>query len=611
MRYVDAAITEKRSPDGNPGTASHESNWGSPASPFGASAPMVRAMKLRVGGLHLQLFFLIILPFSLLLLAVALTGISVHQQAMRQLVAERDVRAVRAAAAAISEQLHHRESAVRGLALRAQGAASPARALQDSAFLLPDFDGGLAIIDPPGLVLASSVPDADWSGRPVEAWLERASQDGGGFSDSFVEGGDNMLLVGARAGRLAAVGAFTVRSALQSAMLSAAVSSTGESLAYLVDSSGRLLASVGNPPAGQDLLDHAGVRAALRGEIGSQYQEAADGEHVVAFSQVLPTGWALILEEPWGSVVSPALEVSLAAPLVLIPALLVTLVGLWFGARQVIQPLRRLQQQANDLADSAYDRVGAPVGGIAEIQQLQTSLTDMAHGIRAAQEALQSYIGSITEAQEEERRKLARELHDATIQDLIALDHRIQLMQQSPSAAMHGGDGSGLEELRPAIGRTIQELRRLTGALRPVYLEDLGLVPALEMLAKDAQHDLGVAVSLQQVGQPRRLAPEAELAIFRIVQEALSNVGRHARSGQAEIRLTFNQQAARVEIQDRGQGFEAPARLAELAARGHYGLLGMQERAQLVGAQFRLESAPGQGTQISVVLPVQPGGGSG
>ena len=559
-------------------------------------------MRLRVGGLHLQLLALIVLPFSLILLAVALAGISVHQGAMRQLVAERDERSARAAAAAISEQLHHRQAAVRGLARRAQGSASPEQALQDAAFLFPDFDGGLAITDRRGVVLAGSSPEDDWAGRPLHPWIDTLMQGRGSFSSPFVEGGESMVMVGSPADQVLVLGAFSIRALLQPAMLSTMVSS-GEGGAYLVDSSGGLLAGVGNSPPEQDLLAHPGVQAALRGEIGSHYLEAADGEHVVAFSQVQTTGWALIVEEPWASVASPALEVSLAAPLVLIPALLITLVALWFGARQVIQPLRRLQQQAEDLADSRYDRVGEPVGGIAEIQQLQATLTGMAQGIRAAHDALQSYIGSITLAQEEERRRLARELHDATIQDLIALDHRIQLIQQQTQAA--AGDGpDALEGLRPDIGRSIQELRRLTGALRPIFLEDLGLVPALEMLVKDAQRDLGVEASLQLDGQPRRLGPEAELAIFRIVQEALSNVGRHAEAGQANVRLTFDRETVRVQVQDHGKGFEPPARITELASGGHYGLLGMHERAQLVGAQLSLDSAPGGGTRISVKLPL-------
>jgi signal transduction histidine kinase len=554
-------------------------------------------MKLRVGGLHLQLLALIILPFSLVLLAVAVTGTSVHQGAMRQLVAERDERAARAAAAAISEQLHHREAAVRGLALSAEGPSSAQQALQDSAFLFPDFDGGLAITDGEGMLLASSVPESAWDGRPLRPWLAGLDPARAEFSEPFVEVGETLVMVGAAADQRRVVGAFSMRSLLQSALLATTVAS-GEGSAYLADASFRLLASVGRGPSEQGMVEHPGVQAALRGEIGSHYLEAEDGEHVVAFSQVQPTGWALVVEEPWQSVASPALELSQAAPLVLIPALLVTLVGLWFGARQVIQPLRRLQQYAEDLSEARYDRVTDPVGGIAEIRQLQASLGEMAQGIRAAQEALQNYIGSITQAQEEERRKLSRELHDATIQDLIALDHRIQLtLQQAQGEGRHA-----LEELRPAVSRSIQELRRLTGALRPMYLEDLGLVPALEMLARDAERDLGLTVSFHQEGQPRRLRAEVELAIFRIVQEALSNVGRHAAVGRAEVRLAFQEGSERVQIQDQGRGFEPPARMSELAARGHYGLLGMLERAQLVGAQLGLESKPGKGTLVTVDL---------
>jgi HAMP domain-containing protein len=263
------------------------------------------------------------------------------------------------------------------------------------------------------------------------------------------------------------LGAFSTRSLLQAAMLSTMVSS-GEGSAYLVDSSGELLAGVGDSPPEQDLLVHPGVRAALRGEIGSHYLEAADGEHVVAFSQVQPTGWALIVEEPWASVASPALEISLAAPLVLIPALLITLVALWFGARQVIQPLRRLQQQAEDLADSKYDRVGEPVGGIAEIQQLQTTLTGMAQGIRAAHEALRKlhrlhYPGSGGAAQ------TGSQLHDAAIQDLIAWTTASSYTAADPGAT-----------LRPNGRRDCGQINRPsraappTGALRP-FLEDLGL----------------------------------------------------------------------------------------------------------------------------------------
>ena len=557
-------------------------------------------MKLRVAGLHLQLLGLIILPFSLALLAVALAGTRIHQEAMRQLVAERDERSVRAAAAAISEQLHHRAAAVRGLVLHAVETASPETALDESAFLFPDFDGGLAIFDRQGTLLASSVAAEIWNTRPLQPWLATLSAGETGFAQPFTESGEGMGMVGSSEGAAVSLGAFSMRSLLRASTLET-VAASGETSAYLVDQAGLVLASVGPPPATGTLSESPGIQAGLRGEIGSLYLPAPDGEHVVAFSPVQPTGWALILDEPWQSVISPALQFSQAAPLVLVPGLLITLTALWFGARQVIRPLRRLQQQAEELTNSEYARLAEPVGGIAEIRQLQASLSMMAGRILAARQALQSYIGSITLAQEEERRRLARELHDATIQDLVALDHRVQMLSQ----ALQAGDGvaeAQLDALRGEVNRSIQELRRLTGALRPMYLEDLGLVPALEMLTKESTRDLRVSVSLAVEGNPRRLTPEAELAVFRIVQEALSNVGRHAKASKAVVRLRYESGRVIAEIQDDGHGFDPPGRIGELAARGHYGLLGMHERAQLAGARLSLESGPGRGTLVTVEL---------
>ncbi len=548
-------------------------------------------MKLRVAGLHLQLLGLIILPFSLALLAVALAGTRIHQEAMRQLVAERDERSVRAAAAAISEQLHHRAAAVRGLVLHAVETVSPETALDESAFLFPDFDGGLAIFDRQGTLLASSVAAEIWSTRPLQPWLATLSAGETGFAQPFTESGEGMGMVASSEGEAVSLGAFSMRSLLRASTLET-VAASGETSAYLVDQKGLVLASIGPPSATGTLSESPGIQAGLRGEIGSLYLPAPDGEHVVAFSPVQPTGWALVLDEPWQSVISPALQFSQAAPLVLVPGLLITLTALWFGARQVIRPLRRLQQQAEELTNSEYSRLADPVGGIAEIRQLQASLSMMAGRILAARQALQSYIGSITLAQEEERRRLARELHDATIQDLVALDHRVQILSQ----ALQAGDGvaeAQLDALRGEVNRSIQELRRLTGALRPMYLEDLGLVPALEMLTKEATHDLRVSVSLAVEGNPRRLTPEAELAVFRIVQEALSNVGRHAKASNAVVRLRYESGRVIAEIQDDGHGFDPPERVGELAARGHYGLLGMHERAQLAGARLSLESGPG------------------
>jgi signal transduction histidine kinase len=140
-------------------------------------------------------------------------------------------------------------------------------------------------------------------------------------------------------------------------------------------------------------------------------------------------------------------------------------------------------------------------------------------------------------------------------------------------------------------------VRRFSRALRPLYLEDLGLAPALELLAKES------AVGFTLVGVPRRVKPDVELALYRIAQESLSNARRHAHATQVEVTLVFGHDQVRLTISDDGAGFKLPASLTALARNGHFGLMSMQERAQLVGARLELDTARDQGTSITVTAP--------
>lgn len=557
-------------------------------------------MKLRLDGIHLQILGFIILPFSLVLLVIAVAGTRVHQNAMRQLVATRDERSVRAAAAAISEQLHHREAAIYGLSLRLSDNRVPSALLSQAEFLKSDFDGGLGVLSQEGAVLASTTSAEVWTTRPLEEVIAALGEGETRFSDAYFEGGSSMVLVAARGGNQIAIGAFSVAKLMQSTLLGVGSETSGYG-AFLIDQAGRVLQSEGQVPTGVELQGHQGVQAALRGEIGSSFLPATDGEHVVAFSPVQPTGWALILEEPWETVASPVLNLSLAAPLVLIPGLLVTLVALWFGARQVVRPIRRLQVQAEQLARERYDALNEPVGGIAEIQHLQQTMAWMAKSVQEAQRALQGYIGAITEAQEEERQRIARDLHDETIQDLIAIDQRIQLVRKQ--IPQNSEEVRVLDALRGEVDRSIRDLRRLIRDLRPIYLEDLGLVAAIEMLSKDMEHELGVPVALQVEGDRRRLKPNSELAIYRIVQEAFSNITRHAGPKVVSLSIRFTPHVFSIRIVDDGEGFTPPARPKDLAGKGHFGLMGIYERAELIGGSFDLKSTPGEGTQLQIEVP--------
>ena len=538
-------------------------------------------MTSRGQGLTLQLFFFILLPLVIVLFCILYWSLTLHQQAMRNLVGERDARAVKAVSAAISEQLLHRSAAIRGLAFHAAEAASPEQALANYNFILNDFDGGLALLKDNKVIAASS----NWKNRSIA-------------SEILMEDGNPLMIVTAANGGITAVGAFSP-SHLIARALADAFPSTSESFTVIIDQDRRVLYQSGKTPT--ELMQHAGIREALRGESGSIYLSTSDGEHVVAYSPIAPTGWALMIEEPWEAVDNPLLRTTQAAPLILIPILLFAVVALGFGIRQIVQPLQLLEKQAAELGWGNFEAIEKPVGGIAEIHHLQAQLILMAQKVKAAQKNLRGYVNMITAGQEDERRRLARELHDDAVQSLIALDQRTQLAQL---AAKNGSPEliTRLSEIRSMTTSLMDEVRRVIRALRPIYLEDLGLLPAIEMLARDLEKTAKVQTKFAVEGQARRLTSAQEIAIYRILQEALNNIARSAQAQQANVKVSFSESEFVMRIEDDGKGFVAPERVSDLVASGHYGLMGMQERAELIGARLAIRSAPGAGTTIEVRL---------
>ena len=559
---------------------------------------------LRWRGLPIQLFILTILPLTLLLLGIAFGSLFLHQRSMRRLVGERDERATRAAASAISEQLKHRAAATRSLALRAADLGSAEHVIADAVFLLPDFDSGIALYDAKSGLLETSNDSATWELTVVPEQLAAATAppNTAHFSGPFRDpiSGQEMILVTATTPEgITAAGAFSPASLAEKALNDIFVSGDQAS-AVLTNDNGRLLFQMGDQhEPGADLSAYAGVADALNGESGTIYVTDSGDEQVVAFSPIPPLNWVLVIKEPWQAVTDPLLRTTEWAPLVLAPVLIVALIGLMFGLRQIVQPLQSLEKKAADLGWGDFEAIEESVGGINEIQRLQTELIHMAHKVKLAQQSLRGYLGAVTAGQEEERRRLARDLHDDTIQSLIALNQRIQLAQLS---AADEPTAEQLAEMQQMTEQTIADLRRLTQDLRPIYLEDLGLVTALDMLARDTSQTLQIPVDFDVSGRERRLPQEVELAFYRIGQEGLSNVVRHAQASCAELQLTFGEDSTTLSIQDDGRGFAVPESPAEMTGSGHFGLLGMQERAEIMGARLLVESEPDKGTILTITL---------
>jgi len=222
---------------------------------------------------------------------------------------------------------------------------------------------------------------------------------------------------------------------------------------------------------------------------------------------------------------------------------------------------------------------------------------------KKAEENLRYYLQEITKAQEEERKRIARELHDSSAQNLIALLHQLDnLLTDKTKLSVR--DAKALWGFYEQIRDTLQEVRRFSRDLRPSILDDLGLLPALEWVTEDLKSTYWIEVDLKVLGNERRLFPEKELLLFRIVQEALRNIAKHAEATKAEVEVKFDANKIAVTISDNGKGFEPPESLGALTPTGKLGLAGMQERVQLLGGKLKLESKPGKGTKIFVEAPV-------
>lgn len=218
-------------------------------------------------------------------------------------------------------------------------------------------------------------------------------------------------------------------------------------------------------------------------------------------------------------------------------------------------------------------------------------------------EDLRYYLKEITRAQEEERKRIARDLHDSTAQTLIALLHKLENFLNEESK-LPVKEAMSIWAFHEQIRDVLHEVRRFSRDLRPSILDDLGLLPALEWFIGELRDEYGIYAALKVQGSRRRLAPETELMLFRIVQEALRNTAKHAEATKAEVAIGFSDKGIRVAISDNGTGFSLPENLSALPQIGKLGLTGMQERAQLLGGTFNIKSEPGKGTVITVEVPV-------
>jgi two-component system, NarL family, sensor histidine kinase UhpB len=219
---------------------------------------------------------------------------------------------------------------------------------------------------------------------------------------------------------------------------------------------------------------------------------------------------------------------------------------------------------------------------------------------RAFQEERERFSMKLISAQEEERKRVAQELHDDTAQNLALLCLELDSLLNDKDIPIR--IFNKLKNLKEDVNRTMNDVRRYSHALRPGILDYLGLEAALEQLVSDSREPGGLNIKFEVSCIPKRPSNELELVLFRIAQEALNNIRKHSQATTARIHLDFSPEVIKLTVTDNGKGFNPEKAMHSALERGSLGLVGMRERAQLVGADLKIKSQLGKGTAICLEI---------
>lgn len=358
---------------------------------------------------------------------------------------------------------------------------------------------------------------------------------------------------------------------------------------------------------------------------------------VVAFAPMEAAPWGLSIRQAEGEALAAAFGMQRRLLMVGSLTILVALLFAWGVARSVTRPLGVLARGAQriargnlgeSIAMSSEDEIGhlahafdqmriqlkASFEALAEAKQdLEKRVQERTRELEALYQELQKreelrgeLLLKVITVQEEERKRIARELHDETSQAMATLLLAIETSLKTASAEAK----DRLVRMKAMADRTLDSIHHLIFDLRPSVLDDLGLASALRWSAESHLEPMGIDLTFEVSGFERRLRPEVETTVFRIGQEAISNIARHAEAESVTIAIAFCEKTVSLEVVDDGRGFEFEGVTGAAQGPRGLGLLGMKERAALLNGTLTVDSEPGKGTRVIVEIPVADDGAS-
>ncbi|MBI2987747.1 MAG: HAMP domain-containing protein [Deltaproteobacteria bacterium] len=409
----------------------------------------------------------------------------------------------------------------------------------------------------------------------------------------------------------------------------------------IVDGNGSVLAST-KPNRAFTESDHgrflAGLIQEKKSVVGSCHscheKRGFPVREVIAFAPLTVASWGVSIRQAEREAMAPGFAMERRFLLIGSVTILMALLFAWGVARSVTKPLAVLGQASQRIARGNLDEPVSPLG-TDEIGHLGESLDQMREALKASLETIAEgkrdlekrvqertreleglylelqkkeeirgeLLRKVITVQEEERKRIARELHDETSQALATLLLSIETSGSGAPEQIR----ERLAQMKRLTNQTLENVHRMIFDLRPSFLDDLGLVSTLRWAGESRLEPMGIDLLFEVVGAERRLGPEVETTLFRVGQEAISNIAKHAEANSVKITVDFGEDRLRLQVEDDGKGFVPETVPASGEAARGLGLLGMKERAALIGGTFTIDSESGKGTCVCVEVPLGKG----